>query len=74
MPKPVEVVTQYYAMPLNYLRDYYVFNVTVEYIIMYTENSLAYNANFVSTLSCEIRREYLIQIQPRQQQPVCNEY
>jgi len=70
MPKPVEVVTQYYAMSFNYLWEF----CEVEYVIMYTENSLVYSANFVSTLSYEIRREYFIQIQPRQQQqPVCNE-
>jgi hypothetical protein len=37
MPKPVEVVTQYYAMPLNYLLEF----CKVEYVIMYTENPLA---------------------------------
>ena len=68
MPKQVEVVTQYYAIPLNYLREF----CTAEYVIMYTENSLAYSANFVSILSYEIRRKYFIQIQPYQQ-PVYNE-
>ena len=69
MPKPVEVVTQYYAVPLNYFRAFH----KAEYVLMYIETSLVHSANFVSFSSYEATRKYFIQIQPHQQ-PVHNEY
>jgi len=56
-------------MPLNYLREFS----KAEYVLMYTETSLAHSANFVSILSYEATRKYFIQIQPHRQ-PVYNEY